>query len=50
MDGQGDQFVQQYYWEPDLSDHVVVHRYYDQEIWAPECGVLFTGCLGTANA
>ncbi len=50
MDGQGDQFVQQYYWEPDLSDHVVVHRYYDQEIWAPECGQLFTGCLGTANA
>jgi len=50
MDGQGDQFVQQYYWEPDLSDHIVVHRYYDQELWAPECGYLFTGCLGTANA
>jgi hypothetical protein len=50
MDGQGDQFVQQYYWEPEVSDYVVVHRYYDQQVWAPECGVLLTGCLGTQAA
>jgi hypothetical protein len=50
MDGQGDQFVQQYFWEPEVSDYVVVHRYYDQMSVAPECGILFTGCLGTANA
>jgi hypothetical protein len=50
MDGQGDQFVQQYYWEPELSDYVVVHRYYAQMLVASECGILFTGCLGTANA
>jgi hypothetical protein len=50
MDGQGDTFVQQYYWEPEICDYVVVHRYYDQEIWAPECGILYTGCLGTSGA
>lgn len=50
MDGQGDQFVQQYFWEPEVSDYVVVHRYYAQMSVAPECGVLYTGCLGTANA
>src|ERR1017187_10272260 len=50
MDGQGDQFVQQYFWEPEMSDYVVVHRYYGQMSVAPECGVLFTGCLGTVNA
>jgi hypothetical protein len=50
MDGQGDQFVQQYFWEPEVSDYVVVHRYYDQQIWMPECGELYTGCLGTLNA
>ncbi len=50
MAGQGDQFVQTYFWEPEIADYVVVHSYYDKEIWAPECGILFTGCLGTANA
>jgi len=50
MDGQGDAFVQQYFWEPEVSDYVVVHRYYDQEIWMPELGALYTGCLGTAGA
>jgi hypothetical protein len=50
MDGQGDQFVQQYFWEPEVSDYIVVHRYYDQELWMPECGMLYTGCLGTAGA
>ena len=50
MEGMGDQFVQQYYWEPDISDHVAVHSYFDQQIWMPQAGRLFTGCLGTANA
>lgn len=50
MDGQGDQFVQTYFWEPEVADYVVVHRYYDQQIWMPELGKLYTGCLGTANA
>jgi len=50
MEGQGDQFVQQYFWEPEVSDYVVVHRYYDQMSVAAECGLLMTGCLGTANA
>ena len=50
MDGQGDQFVQQYFWEPEVADYVVVHRYYAQMSVEPACGILFTGCLGTANA
>jgi len=50
MDGMGDQFVQQYFWEPEIADYVVAHSYYDQQLWAPECGQLYTGCLGTANA
>lgn len=50
MDGQGDTFVQQYFWQPEVSDYVVAHRYYDQMSVEPACGILYTGCLGTANA
>jgi hypothetical protein len=50
MDGMGDSFVQQYFWEPEIADYVVVHRNYDQEIFMPQLGCLYTGCGGTAGA
>ena len=45
MEGVGPQFVQQYWWEPTLSDVVVVHNYYDQAVYAAECGILFNNCI-----
>jgi hypothetical protein len=40
------QFVNRYFWQPNLSDVVEVHKYYDQKIVDRGCGVLFKKCLG----
>jgi hypothetical protein len=39
------QFVNRYYWEPNLADVVEVHKYYDQKIVDSGAGCLFTDCL-----
>jgi len=39
------QFVNRYYWEPNLADVVEVHKYYDQKVIDQYAGALFSNCL-----
>jgi len=39
------QFVNRYYWQPNLADVVEVHKYYDQKLVDTGAGILFTDCL-----
>ena len=39
------QFVNRYFWEPNLADVVEVHKYYDEKVIDQYAGVLFSDCL-----
>jgi hypothetical protein len=39
------QFVNRYFWQPNLADVVEVHKYYDQRMIDSGAGALFTDCL-----
>jgi hypothetical protein len=39
------QFVNRYFWQPNLADVVEVHKYYDQKVVDSGAGALFTDCL-----
>ena len=46
IDGIGNQFVEQYWWQPKKSWEIEVHKYYDQNTVAAAAGCLFTGVRG----
>jgi hypothetical protein len=46
IDGIGNQFVEQYWWQPTKTWELEVHKYYGQITVAAAAGCLFTGCLG----
>jgi hypothetical protein len=43
--GSQSQFVNRYFWQPNLADVVEVHKYYDQKLVDTGAGALFTDCL-----
>ena len=43
--GAGAQFVETYYWQPNKSDMVEVHDYYDLKTVAADAGILYTNAV-----